>query len=43
MVSRLPISLAKLKAGDNSEKLKKWNETIIIFFVHIKKTYKNNL
>ena len=25
MLSRLPISLAQLKAGNNSERLKKWN------------------
>ena len=35
MLSRLPISLAQLKAGNNSEKLK--NE-IIILFVQIKET-----
>ena len=39
MFSRLPITLAQLKAGNNSEKLK--NEIrVIIFFVQIKKTYK---
>ena len=37
MLSRSPISLAELKAGNNSEKLK---NKIIIFFVQIKKTYK---
>ena len=25
MLSRLPITLAQFKAGNNSEKLKKWN------------------
>ena len=40
MLSRLPISLVQLKAGNNSEKLK--NE-IIVFFVQIKKTYKATL
>ena len=39
-LSRLPISLAQLIAGNNSEKLK--NETIA-FFVQIKKTKQNNL
>ena len=39
MLSRLPISLAQLKAGNNSEKLK--NE--IIFFVQIKKICKATL
>ena len=37
MLSRSPITLAELKAGNNSEKLK---SKIIIFFVQIKKTYK---
>ena len=32
MLNRLPVSLAQLKAGNNSEKLKKWNQTIIAFF-----------
>ena len=41
MLSRLPITLAQLKAGNNSEKLK--NETFILFFVQIKKTYKTTL
>ena len=38
MLSRLPISLAQLNAGNNSEKLKK---EIIIFFVQIKKLTKS--
>ena len=38
MLSRLPISLAQLNAGNNSEKLKK---EIIIFFVQIKKLAKS--
>ena len=42
MLSRLPITLAQLKAGNNSEKLKK-NQAIIVFFVQIKKTYKATL
>ena len=37
MHSRLPITLAQLKAENNSEKLKKLNQTIIVFFVQIKK------
>ena len=42
MFSRLPISLAHLKAGNNSEKLK--NEIRqIVFFVQIKKSYKKCL
>ena len=42
MLSTLPISLAQLKAGKNSEKLKKSNQTLV-FFVQIKKTYKTTL
>ena len=42
MLSRLPISLAHLKAGNNSEKLK--NEIRqIVFFAQIKKSYKKCL
>ena len=42
MLSRLPISLAHLKAGNNSEKLK--NEIRqIVFFVQIEKSYKKCL
>ena len=41
MLSNLPISLAQIKAGNNSEKLK--NQAIIIFFLPIKKTYKTTL
>ena len=40
MLSRLPISLAQLNAGKDSEKFQ--NE-IIILFVQIKKTYKTTL
>ena len=43
MLSRLQISLAPLKAGNNSEKLKKLNQTTIVFFVQVKKTYKKHL
>ena len=42
MLSRLPISLAQLKAGNNSEKLK-WNKTTIIFFVSFKEVIQCNL
>ena len=40
MLSRLPITSAQLKAGNNSHKL---NQTTIAFFVQIKKTYKTTL
>ena len=40
MVSRLPITLAQLKAGKSSEKR---NQAIIVFFVPIKKNYKTTL
>ena len=40
MLSRLPISLAQLKAENNSEKR---NQTTIVFFVQIKKPYKKRL
>ena len=42
MLSRLRISLLQLKVGNNSEKLKKRNQAIIVF-VEIKKTYKKYL
>ena len=38
MLSRLQISLAHLKAGNNSD-----NQTIIVFFAQTKKTYKATL
>ena len=41
--SRLPITLAQLKVVSNSEKLKKRNQTTIVFFVQIKKINQNNL
>ena len=41
MLSRLPLSLAQLKAGNNSEKLK--NEVGQLFFVSFKKINQNNL
>ena len=37
MLSRLPISLAQLEAGNNSEKLKRRNKTTIIFSLPFKK------
>ena len=43
MLSRLPILLAQLKAGNNSKKLEKWNWATIVFFAQIKKTYKKFL
>ena len=43
ILGRLPITLAKLKAGNNSEKLKNKIRQILLFFVQIKKTYKTNL
>ena len=33
MISRLPISLAQLKSGNNPEKLKNLNYTTIVFFL----------
>ena len=42
MLSRLPITLAQLNTGNNSEKLR--NEIKkLLFFVKIKKTYKTTL
>ena len=43
MLSRLPITLAQLKAGKNSEQRKKWNQATIVFFVPFKKINWNNL
>ena len=43
MLRRLPITLAQLKAENNSEKLKNEIWQIIVFFVQIKKTYKKCL
>ena len=42
MPSRLPISVAQLNAGNNSEKLK-WNQTTIVFSERFKKISQNNL
>ena len=43
MLSRLPITLAQLKAGKNSEQRKKWNQATIVFFVPFKKINWKNL
>ena len=40
MLNRLAITLAQLKAGNNSEKLKRWNKTIIVLFLPFKKKKK---
>ena len=37
MLSRLPISLTQLEAGNNSEKLENENNTIIILSLSFKK------
>ena len=42
-LSRLPITLAQVNTAINSEIKLKWNQTIIVFFVEIIKTYKTNL
>ena len=41
MLSRLAISLAQLKAGNNSVKLEKQNQANFVFFEQIKKLTKN--
>ena len=41
MLSRLPICLAQLKAGNSSEKLK--NEIKLLFSVSFKEVIQNNL
>ena len=43
MLGRLPITLAKLRAGNNSEKIKNKIRQILLFFMQIKTTYKTNL
>ena len=43
MLSRLPISLAQLKAGNNSEKLKNEIRQILYSLYKSKKTYKKCL
>ena len=43
MLSKLPISLAQLKAGNNSEKLKNELDNYCIFCTDQKKTYKKCL
>ena len=43
MLIRLPISIAQLKSGNNSEKLRNEIRQILYFFVQIKKTDKTTL
>ena len=43
MFNRLPIAVAQLQAGNNSEKLKKWNKKTIIFTLLFKKYNWTNL
>ena len=43
MPGRLPITLPQLKAGNNSQKSYKWNQTTIAFFVPFKRFNQNNL
>ena len=43
MLSRLPITLAQLKAGNNCKKPKNEIRQLIVFFVQIKETYKTTL
>ena len=43
MLSRLPISLAQLKAGNNSEKLKNEIRQLLYSWCRSKKTYKTTL
>ena len=43
MPSRLQITLAQLKTGNNSQKTYKWNQATIVFFVPFKKLNQNNL
>ena len=43
MLSRLPISLAQLNAGNNSEKLKNENRQLLYSLYRSKKSYKANL
>ena len=43
MLSRLPISLTQLKAGNNSEKLKNEIRQLLYSLYRYKKAYKTNL
>ena len=43
ILSRLPISLAQLKAGNNSEKLKNEIRQLLYSLYRSKKTYKKHL
>ena len=39
MLQKLPIALAQVKAGNNSRKFIKWNQTNCLLFVSIKRNY----
>ena len=39
MLKRLPVALAQVKAGNNSENLLNEIRQIVLFFVSIKKNY----
>ena len=43
MLSRLPITLAQLKAGNNSEKLKNQIRELLYSFYRSRKTYKTTI
>ena len=43
MITRLPILLAQLKAGNNSQKFKKLNKTNCLLIIQIKKLKQNSL
>ena len=43
MLSRFPISLAQLKTGNNSEKLKNETRQLLYSLYRSKKTYKTNV
>ena len=43
MLSRLPISSAQLKAGNNSHKLQNEIRQLLYFYAPFKKTYKTTL
>ena len=42
-LQRLPIALAQVKAGNNSEKFVKWNEENCLFFASIKRNHKKSI
>ena len=43
MLSRLPITLVQINAGNNSEKLKNEMRQVLYSLFRLKKTYKTNL